>query len=190
MAATSADIVQQLMQRDQKAFELVFRTYYAELCHFANKYLKSEAESEELVQDVFCRLWQKLDSISIQTSLKSYLYSSVRNASFNFLKHQLLIQQHAENYTKQNDAFETDSQVEVGELQSQIAAAISKLPDRCREVFMLSRQRGLKYREIADEMNISVKTVEVQMGKALSILRKELQSYLPLIWFIWLENLK
>ncbi|MCB0733713.1 MAG: RNA polymerase sigma-70 factor [Bacteroidetes bacterium] len=187
--AQVTDIVHQLLQRDERAFELVFRTYYAELCRFANKYLKSESESEELVQDLFCKLWQKLETISIQSSLKSYLYTAVRNAAFNHLKHRLVQQQHELHVRHQADYFETTAHLEVSELSQQIQQAIDRLPDRCKEVFQLSRNEGLKYREIAEHMDISVKTVEAQMGKALSVLREELGPYLPVVILIWFENL-
>ncbi|MFT5723963.1 MAG: RNA polymerase sigma-70 factor (ECF subfamily) [Bacteroidia bacterium] len=182
----SEEIIQRLQKKDITAFEMVFKQYYAELCGFANKYVQNPEVAEELVQDMFCGLWDKMERISIQTNLKSYLYSGIRNAAFNYFKHQKVVDKY-EQFASVNSPIseEASKTLEVKELQQSILKAMAVLPDKCRQVFEMSRNEHMKYREIADELNISIKTVEIHMGKALKILRKELGSYLPLALIIW-----
>lgn len=182
------DILEKLKQKDEKAFEMVFRLYYPELCRFAFKYVQNQDVAEELVQELFCSIWNKLDTLAINVSLKSYLYSSVRNAAYNYIKHQKV----ADAYVSYKMEFgeqmmDADTSLEIKELSEKINNAVQALPEKCREVFRLSRMENMKYREIAEELNISVKTVENQMGKALKFLREELGSYLPLALLAWLE---
>jgi len=182
------DILEKLKSKDEKAFELVFRMYYPELCGFALKYVQRKDLAEEIVQDVFYKLWEKLETLVINSSLKSYLYTSVRNAAFNHFKHQEVVNA----YQVSTVAFQRDTStavdvLEVKELQTQIDQAIGRLPDRCKAVFNLSRIEGKSYKEIAAELDISIKTVENQMGKALKVLRAEFGTYLPLWLLIWCE---
>lgn len=165
--------------------------YYAPLCLFAQKYLHDADESEEVVQAFFLKLWEDRSKIEITISLKSYLFGAVRNRCLNFIKHQKIKQDYetevvnsisAENYAA-NSFLEVD-------LLKKIEESINALPPRRREIFILSREHGLKYREIAEKMNISVKTVEAQMGQALKDLRENLKVYKQLLisFFITLEK--
>ena len=184
----SEDILTRLKQKDIAAFEKVFHSYYAELCGFAQKYVENKDVAEELVQSMFCSLWEKLDTLDVRTNLKSYLYSGVRNAAFNYFKHQKVVDKHAQHMASFS-TIETpvSDRLEVKELKLKIAAAMDLLPDKCRQVFELSRGEHMKYREIADELGISIKTVEIHMGKALKILRRELGTYLPVALLIWTQ---
>lgn len=179
------NILKKLREKDISAYELVFKEFYPELCGFANKYLQDMDKAEELVQDLFCSLWEKIEDLSIQVSLKSYLYSSIRNSVFNHFKHKKVVDKY-QQYASNKDAFSSHAgvQLEVKELQANIERAIGTLPDKCRKVFELSRIHHKKYQEIADELEISIKTVEVHMGKALRILRSELGPYLPIALLI------
>ena len=171
--------------KDESIFENVFRSHYKQLVAFAYQYVSDSDLSEELVQEVFTNLWEKVAGIEIRTSVKSYLYGSVRNACLNYIKHQGIVKRH-EEYEKHNvDYLDTDF-LELDELQSKIDDALSKLPPKCREIFELSRFEELKYKEIADELNISIKTVEGQMGRALKVMRECLGHYLPslVIWVV------
>lgn len=185
MPATQ-NVIQKLKEKDVESFEKVFKQYYPELCGFAIKYVENKDVAEELVQALFCGLWEKLDSLEVQTNLKSYLYTGVRNAAFNYFKHQK-VKDKFEAYSLQHPtAYESGVDVlEVKELQQKIHSAMDLLPEKCRQVFELSRLQNKKYREIAEELDISIKTVEIHMGKALKILRKALGSYLPLAIIIW-----
>ena len=172
-------------------FEQLFNDHYSRLCAYAFHFIKEEDAAEEIVQEVFFKLWTKRKRISIESSLHSYLYRSVRNASLNLIKHINI----REEYKKQNQfqieqtEMQENIHAEVSELEQKIRNSIDLLPEQRRKIFILSRYEGLKYKEIAEKMNISVKTVENQMGKALQFLRTELAEYLPLILIFFQEFL-
>lgn len=172
-----------LITGDVNAFEMIFKSYYPVLCNYAYTYLKDKEEAEEIVQNVFLNVWEKRSQISIQSSLKSYLYQTVRNTCLNVIKHEKVKRKHQEETLAIKDrAYEAVSDRVIGkELEEKIALAIQSLPEQCRIVFTMSRFEELKYAEIASELNISVKTVENQIGKALKIMREQLKEYLPLV---------
>lgn len=170
-----------LVQGDQQVFGIFFRDQYARLCTFAHSFVKDRDEAEEAVQQVFIQLWEKRLHVDIQLSIQAYLFRSVRNACLNKLRHA----QVRRAYADEQQALASESPAASGlafqnELQEQIHRAIEKLPEQCRLIFRLSRFESLKYAEIAEQLGISVKTVENQMGKALRILRNELKDYLIL----------
>jgi len=165
---------------DRGAFENAFKTNYQDLCSYAFRYLKEKAASEEIVQEVFVKLWEKRDSLDIKSSLRSYLFRAVHNGALNLIKHVEVREEYKNfNESAMNSAPEGDPVV-YSELQAKMKEAIASLPPERRKVFEMSRNEGLKYREIAEKLNISIKTVENQMGKALQHLRVELKDYLPL----------
>ena len=168
---------------DINAFEMLFRTYYKPLCNYAYTFTQDKDEAEEIVQATFLSVWEKRRSIQIQTTVKPYLYAMVRNACLNVIKHEKIKQKHAsEELALGEEAYEAVTQsVHTSELETQIHKAMEKLPEQCRLVFKLSRFEELKYAEIATQLDISIKTVENQMGKALKIMREQLKDYLPLL---------
>jgi RNA polymerase sigma-70 factor, ECF subfamily len=165
------------------AFEMYFKTYYQPLCNYAYTFLQDKAEAEEIVQTTFLSVWEKRGSLNIRSSAKSYLYAMVRNACLNVIKHEKIKQKYVgEEIALSNPGYEAVSDsVASSELEYKILEAIKKLPEQCRMVFKLSRFEELKYTEIADQLGISVKTVENHMGKALRIMREQLKDYLPVI---------
>ena len=172
-----------LQAGDITAFEMIFKTYYQSLCNYAYSFVQDRDEAEEIVQSTFLSIWEKRDNLSIHTGVKPYLYAMVRNASLNVLKHEKIKQQHAavEMAVAERSAESVTRTVMASELEERIYKAMNKLPEQCRLVFTLSRFEELKYAEIADQLNISIKTVENQMGKALKIMREQLKDYLPLL---------
>ncbi len=168
--------------RTKGGYEALFREHYEGLCIYAHFYLKDYAAAEEVVQDLFFNLWKKREELEITTSIKSYLYKAARNHSLNVLKHIEV----RENYKKMNEEHRSESELqgtnelEAVELEERIKAAIDQLPPERKKIFLMSRYEDLKYREIAEKLNISVKTVEAQMGKALRFLKEQLSDYLPL----------
>jgi RNA polymerase sigma-70 factor (ECF subfamily) len=136
-------------------------------------------DAKEIVQDVFINLWNKRETISSDKSVKSYLFTSVKNRCFNFIRDNKKFRSSVLDIdiADYEAPYENDS-FSGSELQAKIDNAINKLPENCREVFKLSRIEELKYKEIADKLNISVKTVEAQMSKALKVLRVELKEYI------------
>lgn len=171
--------------RTKSGYESLFREHYQGLCTYVHFYLKDFAAAEEVVQELFYNLWKKRDELDINTSIKSYLYKAARNQSLNVIKHIEV----RENYKKINEEQRQGSEMHIGdevetiELQDRIQAAINLLPPERKKIFLMSRYEDLKYREIAEKLNISVKTVEAQMGKALRFLKQQLNEYLPL-WLI------
>jgi len=168
---------------------MLFRTYYQPLCNYAYTFVQDRDEAEEIVQSTFMSVWEKRDTLEIKTSVKPYLYAMVRNACLNLIKHEKIKQQHVTHELALSDqSIEAVSQtVMASELESKINQALNKLPEQCRLVFKLSRFEELKYAEIADQLNISVKTVENQMGKALKIMREQLKDYLPVLLVMMIE---
>ncbi|PTN09522.1 RNA polymerase sigma-70 factor (ECF subfamily) [Mangrovibacterium marinum] len=166
----------------EKQFESVFREYFVRLCCFADRYTNNAEESKEVVQDVFLKVWNKRDLLPLDDDLKFYLFRSVKNACLNMLQHKRVVDKFQSVLYLLYAANEKDNMVvqslEAAELQDEINAAIAGLPSECRRIFLLSRESGLKYAEIAEELNISVKTVETQMSRALSCLRSSLKDYL------------
>lgn len=169
---------------DEASFEEVFKSHYAELVGFAKRYVDSQEIAEELVQDVFMTLWSNAARVSIQTSVRSYLFGAVRNAALNHIKHEQVARKYVERQLHATNNHTNTDFLELDELHEKIQAALAKIPDKCREIFELNRFEGKRYKEIAVQLNLSLKTVENQMGKALKILRKELGEYLPLIFLI------
>ncbi|MEQ8242912.1 RNA polymerase sigma-70 factor [Fulvivirga sp.] len=181
------EIALKIRSGDKHAFEVLFRHSYGTMCGYAKKYIADTDEAEGIVQDVFVNFWERRDAIEISDSIEAYLYRSVRNSCLNQLKHSQVKAKYAMEQVlayKNTDAVTTDT-LEDLELQQKIDACIDSLPIERRKIFKLSREDGLKYKEIANELNISIKTVENQMGKALKHLRTHLAEYLPfLVWII------
>lgn len=171
---------------DRHAFEALFRLHYRPLCAFAMGYLKDGDQAEDIVQDLFFRLWLDREKVNITTSVKAYLYASVRNRCLNAVKAGTKVRALNEEVDDQQQE-EERSEDEHAERIARVQAAIEALPEERRKVFKLSRYEGLKYHEIATRLGISVKTVENQMGSALKTLRIELKDLMPLLpWLFWL----
>lgn len=178
---------------EEQAFELIFRKYYVRLCGFANKFIANQAETEEIVQEVFLNIWAKKDRLKLDNEIKPYLFKSVQNLCFNFIEHQKVIGNYYSVietvYKNQKEDFDTYESVLFTEFQAKVDEAIGSLPEECRRIFRMSREENLKYAEIADKLGLSVKTVETQMSRALSKLRAELKDYLCiLIISLFLNN--
>jgi RNA polymerase sigma-70 factor, ECF subfamily len=175
-------VLETIKSGNESAFEMIFKSYYQPLCRYAYTFLQDKEEAEEVVQSVFISLWEKRNALEIQTSFKAYLYRMVRNSCLNLIKHEKVKQQHAahELAVAEVSYDSVSEKVNASELTLKISEAMKVLPEQCRLVFQLSRFEELKYQEIADQLQISVKTVENHMGKALKIMREQLKDYLPL----------
>jgi RNA polymerase sigma-70 factor (ECF subfamily) len=168
------DLFTRVINDDYSAFEKIFKRTYKSLCALSNGMVKKHELSEEIVDDVFCSLWKNRKKIQINTSFHSYLLAAVRNKSFDWLrklKHEksTLLENAASVACRQSIAHET---LIYEELHEQIESAIQDLPKQCRTIFLMSRDQDLKYKEIAEILEISIKTVDTQMGRALKYLRK------------------
>jgi RNA polymerase sigma-70 factor (ECF subfamily) len=178
----STAIVRSMIPTGEAAFEQLFKTHFRGLHAYAITLLKDEIAGEEIVQNVFFKFWERRAQLVIETSPKAYLYKAVYHDCLNYIKHQKVKSAHAMHVVRQsNDRVEnTAGKVLQGELKEKIHEAMNQLPEQCRTIFQMSRFEGLKYQEIADEMGLSVKTIENQMGKALKIMRQKLVEFLPL----------
>jgi len=163
-----------LKKSDEKAFELIFRLYFQPLKLFADKILKDTELAEDIVQEVFVQFWENRHSIK-QIALKSYLYTAVKNKALNQLRHLQVKQKHSTEIQHTSDKFE-EIDDENNNLKLKLLACIEKLPTQCKKVFIMNRMHGLKQKEIAEELDISVKTAKNHVGKALKLIREDLGS--------------
>ncbi len=172
-----------LAQRDEAAFEQVFKTHFKCLHAYAFTILRDEIQAEEMVQQVFFKLWERNENLSLTGPISSYLYRAVHNESLNYIKHQKVRSNHQLNvaYSMKNEVEHPAKKIMAGELEKKIHSALNELPEQCRTIFQMSRFDEMKYREIADKLGISIKTVESQMSKALRLLRVKLVDFLIFI---------
>ena len=172
--------VNDLRTGNHKAYEMLFTHWYTPLCDYAYGIVYNADEAEDIVQKMFCKLWDQRDKIEIHTSIKSYLYRIVHNDCLNRIKQLKNRDEHNQylGLISSNVVEDTSEQLIYNELKQKIETAIENLPPRCKEVFMLSRYSYLSYSEIAEKMGISSGTVEKQISKALQVLRNDLQDYL------------
>lgn len=168
---------------NDELFEQLFRAHYKALHAYATTILKDIDIAEEVVQNLFLKFWEKRELLSIATSIKAYLYKCVYNDSLNYLKHEnvKLKHQNFTVYTMDTSSEPASAKAELTELETKLRAALNELPEQCRTIFQLSRFEELKYKEIAEQLGLSIKTVENQMGKALKILRIKLVDFLILV---------
>lgn len=170
---------QKIIKGDIHAFEKLFKNHYEDLCFYAYKYLKDMDLSEQVVQDVFYTFWKNKQSITIHTSIKSYLYTATKNLALKEIRSKKYEEQyisHAKTAPEPNVNTPVD-ELNAKELNRLIELTLNMLSERTREIFTLSRYHGLKYNEIAEKLSISVKTVEARMGQALKTFRKNLTDY-------------
>ena len=174
---------------DKAAFEYLFKEHFAHLCNFAHQYVQDVDSAKDITQKVFIQLWEKRDQIDPRKSIQSYLFTSVKNRCLNFIR------DHKKYRSRVLDLDIADVEITFEEedsglqtLQEKVAKALDELPEKCRQVFEMSRYQHMKYKDIAEELDISVKTVEAHMSRALKSLREQLKDYMHIIWiFIFLS---
>jgi len=183
-------LIELILAGDKLAFDRVFIKYFKNLHAYAFKLINDRDNAEEMVQNVFCRIWEKKHLLKIDGYLKSFLYRAVHNECLNFIKHQKVRSSFQTHYTTKQEDTESDLSKELAasELRRQLFMAIGELPEDCASVFQMSRFEQLKYHEIAAQLNIPIKAVEYQMGKALKIIRLKLVDFLP-IFLIYLTQI-
>lgn len=166
----------------EAGFEQVYKTHFKPLYAYAKTMVRDGDTAEEIVQQVFFKLWEKRDILHIQETVKGYLYRSVYHDSMNHLKHLKVRETHRQYVINQNPTGNPALQnLETKELEKRLATALLKLPEKCRTVFQLCRFEELKYKEVAEQLNLPVKTVENEMGKALRLLRLSLSDLLSVV---------
>ncbi len=172
-------LLRRVQAGDEQAYDSVFRSWYPALVRVATALLRDEDAAEEVAQDVMVQLWQRRHVLDTSMPLRAYLLRAVRNRALNHLRHMRVRRDSESDVEAMYDApMGSDQPIVAKELAQAAQTAIRELPPRCREVFELSRVDGLRYTEIAEALDISQKTVEAQMGKALRILRERLATWL------------
>ena len=177
-------------------FDSIYINNFSRLFLFAKEYVLFDEEAENIVQDIFLMLWEKRDALRVDVSLTAYLFTLVKNKCIDFLRHRMVEQMYSENVKHEYneelnvklfalESFDHNFSSEE-DIETLLRNAIDKLPERCRLIFIKSRIEGKKYKEIAEELNLSVNTVEGQISIALKKLREELKDYLPLLLFLFI----
>ena len=180
MSITDFYIQKKIQGGDIREFERVFVRYYEPLCHHANKIIRDMDTSEDIVQEFFYNFWKNRESFSPKLSLNAYMYQSIRNNSLHYLQHLAVREtyaQHVLSYFDESIPAEKEENVEMQELNNVINVTLKLMPERCSKIFRMNRFEGKKYREIAETLSISVKTVEADMGKALRLFRTSLKEF-------------
>ena len=180
MNLTDFYIQKKIQGGDIIEFERLFMKYYEPLCHHADKILNDTDTAEDLVQEFFYHFWKNRETFTPKFSLNAYLYQSIRNNALHYLEHLAIRKSYVEKvFNEFQDTIPAYMQtdVELNDLGKVIDATLQKMPERCSRIFRMNRFEGKKYREIAEILSISVKTVEADMGKALQMFRKSLKEY-------------
>jgi RNA polymerase sigma-70 factor (ECF subfamily) len=178
--ASERQLQERIQAGDEAAFDHVFRTHYAQLVRMAESVVRERALAEEVAQEVMLELWRRRETLAVEQSFRAYLLRSTRNRALNHIRHQRIVAREAEAAALESRHSPSAEDVTLGlELERAVRDAIEGLPDNCRQVFQMSRDQGLRYAEIASTLEISVKTVEKRMGRALAELRERLAPWLP-----------
>ena len=181
-------------QREETRFEDIYLSYFSKMKYFAKEYVISEDDAENIVQDVFVELWENKEMLNMHMNLIAYLFTTIKNKCLNHLRHKLVVQETAsklqEEYTislRMNldslEAFDNNLFSDQ-DIEKIISRALDTLSEKCRTIFIMSKIEGKKQKEIAQELNISINTIETQMGIAYKKLRIELKDYFPILLFI------
>ncbi len=175
---------------DEDAFEALFRNYFSFMCSFAHKFIPDVDVAKDIVHEVFTGLWEKRKEIDTSKPVKSYLFTAVNNKCLNYIRDHKKFDNSQEMGEIFANRYAEDSNILIeDEMKRTIQKTLNSLPEKCREVFELSRYEGLSYNEIAERLGISVKTVENQMGKALKIFRVSLKEYLTIVLILLLNQM-
>ncbi len=194
MTEIEKTLLEDIKNGDVKSFELVFKSYYSRLCKYAKSMVHDYDASADIVKDVFIRWWANNRNTSVNTSISGYLYAGVHNGCINYtlrtLKNNRTVYESelamplSEIFSLVSSDYPT-ANLGVQELQDAIEKAIAKLPDQCREIFILSRVENKSHAEIAEKLGISSNTVKVQIYRALLKLKQDLKEYLPLLFLLF-----
>jgi RNA polymerase sigma-70 factor, ECF subfamily len=173
-------LLSRLKDGDTSAFTVIFSGYYKDLVMFATRFTHNINDAEEIIQDIFVKFWEEHESVNIAVSLKSFLLKTVQNKCIDWLRHNKVARIHNDYIVSGSTQIEydADNYMLFSELQEQIDASLARLPEEISEAFRMNRYKGLKYHEIAKLTGVSVRTVEVRIGKALNMLRNYLKEYL------------
>jgi RNA polymerase sigma-70 factor (ECF subfamily) len=183
---TDSLLLAELKRGSRDAFSFLFRKYYKDLILFGGTFLLDRNYCEDIVQNIFVRLWENRENITIEESLKSFLLKAVQNACIDELRHRQSVSEY-EKYIEtfsDYDSMDTENYILYSDMHAQLDNALKRLPEACRQAFVMNRFEGLKYKEIARQLNVSERTVEVRIGKAIGLLRLYLKDFLPVVFAV------
>jgi len=173
-------LIQKLKSGDPDSFSDIFSVYYKDLVFFAYSFTREQYSAEDIVQDTFVKLWEDHEKLNVTVSLKSILLKAIQNKCIDWHRHRKIINNHSSYIINNAPLYEynTDNYLLRSEMEEMIEKALAQLPEKVREAYELHRFEGLKYQEIAAKLNVSIRTVEVRISKALELLRKSLIDFL------------
>lgn len=183
---TDEELFLLVKQGHKDAFEDIYRRFWQELLDAAYRRVKVQETAMELVQSLLVNLYLKRETIALNTSLRNYLHTALKNRVLNTVRSELVRNTYQQHVLRESTPYQPDaaSSLQLKELQQKIDESCASMPEKCREVFYLSRKEHLSYQHIAQQLDISVNTVEKHMVKALKILRSRLKEYnFTLFWF-------
>jgi RNA polymerase sigma-70 factor (ECF subfamily) len=182
-------LFEEIKKGNTRAFEYLFKQYYQRLCGYAVRFISDRDTVEDIIQECFMKMWEKKEILQ-SISVSSLLFAMVRNACLDYLKHSAIVERHSIEYLATIEgeeklyhadfSFDTEYATLYRELEEQIRRVMDGLPNRCKEVFVLSRFEGLKNREIAEKLQISVKAVENHISKALKVFAVHFKNKYPI----------
>jgi RNA polymerase sigma-70 factor (ECF subfamily) len=173
-------LIKKLKSGDPDSFSDIFLAYYKDLVFFAYSFTHEQYSAEDIVQDTFVKLWEDHEKLNVKVSLKSVLLKTIQNKCIDWHRHKKIVNNHSYYIIDNSPLYEydTDNYMLRSELEGRIEKAIASLPEKFKEAFEMNRFEGFKYQEIATKLNVSVRTVEVRISKALELLRKNLIDFL------------
>lgn len=177
-------ILDRIKKHDKEAFRFLYEYYFTKMVLFAESYLYDEEEARDLVQDLFFHMWDHSETLHVTTSIKSYLFTSVRNRCLNILRDRKIRDEHNNKLFEAQLFSGTDDVVIDEEIQQRLQEALDSLPDKCREIILLKVVEGKKNKEIANQLNIAETTVKTQVQRAYRMLREKLIPILLLIEYL------
>jgi len=178
-------LIKLLKEDDQKSFTFLMNNYYERLCVYANLFTKDSAESEDIVQNVFVKIWTRRNKLNENISIKSYLYKSVYNEFIDHYRKNKPLVALDEKYIKEIDSFLEEDEMSLQKAIIKLNEGIDKLPSKCREIFILSKKEGLSNDEISKHLNISLKTVEGHITRGFKALNHSLCGKMDTLFFIF-----
>ena len=172
-------LIEKIKDSDYNAFEILFERYYSFLCNYASNIVKDNYTAEDIVQEVFVRIWETRNTANIKSSVKSYLFTAVKNKCLNKIEEEAIRKKYTNRFATTQDTKVFQTEIEQAEFKEHLFSCIQKLPPRCKDIFIESRFQGTKQAEIAEKMYISIKTVKAQIGKAVRFVQSCLGNYYP-----------
>ena len=178
-------LIDELRNGKEEAFSLLFKSWYTDLVLYAGNFVPEKTKCEDIVQTLFMKIWEERKTLYIESSLKAYLVRAVRNSCLDELKHKNVVRNYEEKYKLlYKDIEDTEDYILYSDLIGHLHIALRQLPPLLREAFELNRFEGLKYREIAEKQNVSERSIEVRISRALQFLREHLKEYLTILLFM------